>query len=242
MNNRIICVVKYGSSVLQSQASLPNVVADIGDYLAADNDLIIVVSAFDGVTDRLIAQARRDGLNVSAPAYAAVVGQGEYESARQLREELRRNGAEARIKRPRDIGFIAEGQRDDAQPLFIDRQAITNALREARIVVVPGFSAVDREGDPVLLGRGGSDLTAIQIAHSLALNKARLVKDVDGVYDRDPNQHPDAQRLTQIDHGTALSICGDLIQAKALQFALEKGVAIEVTALGSMAGTTISRP
>ena len=96
---------------------------------------------------------------------------------------------------------------------------------------MPGFSAVDEAGDCVLLGRGGSDISAVFIAQALGLDSVRLFKDVDGLYDSDPNRYHDATRLEYVDYNTARDIGGELIQLEAINFAAKKGVCIDIAAL-----------
>jgi homoserine dehydrogenase len=212
-------IVKYGSSVLRGEGDIPRVAADIARQALNSVKLIVVVSAFEGRTAALIGMARERAIAPEAPAYARLVSSGEFESAAILCDALIKSGADARIATPRRIGLIAGGARDAASPLFLDRIAVIAAFGDSPVLIVPGFSAIDNKGEPVLLGRGGSDLTAVHIAASMDLKSVRLVKDVVGVFDRDPNIHANAQLLQLITHDEAIAIVGALIQPKALIYA-----------------------
>jgi len=106
-------------------------------------------------------------------------------------------------------------------------------------VIVPGFSAINAAGDSVLLGRGGSDISAVFIAHSLGLSSVRLLKDVDALYDKDPNKFDDANPIHEVDYQTALQLGGELIQPEAINYAASKGVKIIIASVGEARGTQI---
>lgn len=222
-------------------ADIPAVVGDIHRLFNDAGRLVVVVSAFEGRTADLIAKAREGGLHPESPAYASFVSAGEHECAAVLKSALTNSGLESIVITPRRTGFIAEGPRDDAFPKLLDRNTVYKYLDATPILVLPGFCAIDRDGVPLLLGRGGSDISAVHMAAGLGVPCARLVKDVDAVYERDPNKFPGATRLLRIDYHTALIVGGDLIQPKALRYAAETGVAIELAAVGKPPGTLITK-
>jgi len=234
-----LTVIKYGSSVLRSPDDIPIVAEDIADRASEGRHIVAVVSAFEGRTAQLIGAAESRALPDDSVAYAEFLAAGEYESAVALLRVLQGLAIEASIATARRIGFVATGPRTDANPVLLDQNAVVEILKTTPVLIVPGFSAVDADGDAVLLGRGGSDLTAVHIAARLNLPSVRLVKDVDAVYDRDPNAGPGARRLLKIDHETALQVGGKLIQPKALRYARSAGVAIEISALGQHAPGTL---
>lgn len=233
-------VIKFGSSVLRTAGDLDPVAERILSIHAEGKPVVCVVSAFDGATEELIAEANANRLRETTADFAAAVAQGEFESAKALTRNVRARGGNARMMSPKEIEFLALGPRCDAWPAAVDENLIEAAICETPVIIVPGFSAVDNHGDFVLLGRGGSDLTAIEIAHALSVGRAHLVKDVDGVYNRDPNKHPDARRMSFLDYRAALSICGDLIQDKALVCAEKRRVDVLITSLENDQGTLIS--
>lgn len=234
-----ILVLKFGSSVLRTRFDLAAVVAEIKKRQAFAQKLVVVVSAFGGVTNRLIEEAKQNFIAPAAPDYARYVGAGEWESAEALQKAANRAGLAAVMMTPRAIGFVARGDRLNAQPQFLDPYPLRNALEETDIVIIPGFSAVDASGDPVLLGRGGSDISAIFIAHALGCASVSLIKDVDGLYDEDPNISSNARRFVVVSWARALDVCGALIQHEALRFAENCGLPVEITAIDKGVGTMI---
>ncbi|MEM1424141.1 MAG: homoserine dehydrogenase, partial [Planctomycetota bacterium] len=117
--------------------------------------------------------------------------------------------------------------------------AFSGVLAGAGVVVFPGFVALDRRGRAVTLGRGGSDLTALFLAHALGAARCRLVKDVDGLYNADPRTVPGARRLERVGYDGALATDGSIVQHKAVRFAEARGVAFELGDLGARSPTMI---
>ena len=225
-------VLKFGGSVLHSKADLSRIGEEIQRFIEDDIKVFAVVSAYYGVTETLIKQACEHSINPNNVTYAELISSGEFRSATDLVENLVQNGLNASCKTPTDLAFTARGSRSDAQPTSIDRESIVRALEHSPVVVMPGFSAIDQYGECVLLGRGGSDISAVCVAQALNLDSVRLLKDVDGLYDSDPNKHPDAQRLATVDYQTAKRIGGELIQTEAIDFAASKNICIDVAAIG----------
>jgi homoserine dehydrogenase len=225
-------VLKFGGSVLHSQADLRRISAEIQRFNHQGIKVFAVVSAYYGVTETLIKQAREHVINPNSVAYAELIASGEFRSATDLVKELDQLGLNASCKTPADFAFTAQGSRSDARPNSIDSNSIILALEESPVVVMPGFSAIDQYGECVLLGRGGSDISAVCVAQALKLDSVRLLKDVDGLYDSDPNKYPLAQRLPAVDYQTAKLIGGELIQTEAIDFAASKNICIDVAAIG----------
>ena len=225
-------VLKFGGSVLHSPADFPSVMSEIQRYLDQDTKVVVVVSAFYGVTETLIARANTEKLSTDSVAYAELVASGEMRSAEELTQYLREHKLPAAVATPRALGFTAAGPRTSATPQSMQPQALQKALNTASVLVVPGFSAIDNQGDCVLLGRGGSDISAVCLAETLGLHAVCLLKDVDGLYDRDPNRFTEAQRLTHVDYATAKLLGGELIQPEAIDFAQSKNICIEIAAIG----------
>lgn len=232
-------ILKFGSSVLRSPEDLPQVASEIARHVDAGEHVVAIVSAFDGVTDKLFRTARQSGLAEDSTAFAAAVAQGEITSAMALAEALARKNLRALFQSPEGIGFLAMGTRLSAAPAAIDAAKLRSRSENFEIVIVPGYSAVDEAGDTVLLGRGGSDISAVAIAHAFGQKIVRLVKDVDGVYTSDPHKDSTARRYVELTYQTALERAGVLVQAEAVRFADERGVQIEVVRLGADQGSII---
>ncbi len=138
------------------------------------------------------------------------------------------------------LGISAEGPSQHARPVALKNNKLREALSQHEVVVVPGFGAVRDCGRVALLGRGGSDLSAVVLAAELGLDKVRLVKDVDGLYDRDPAcASGTPQRYRRASWETARQLGGALVQHDAIDLAENRNVSIEVAALGRAEGTVV---
>ncbi|MEM9234088.1 MAG: homoserine dehydrogenase, partial [Pseudomonadota bacterium] len=234
-----IHVLKFGSSVLQSSGDIASVAAEIRRYRAGGLPVIAVVSAFSGETDRRIAEAESLGLDPQTPDYACLIAGGEIESAHALAAHLDDAGTPAQCLLPQDFSLRADGPRLDAVPVSLDRQGLHRAVEGCPVLIVPGYAGIDAQGETVLLGRGGSDLSALFIASELGQPECRLIKDVDGLYDRDPNRHAEARRYETVSTRTAYQVGGVLVQRKAVSFAEFRTLTIHVTSAGVNHGTRI---
>lgn len=223
-----IVIMKFGSSVLVSPADAPKVASDIYAEVRRGRRVVAVVSAFAGETDRLLSEARALGLAHDNSILPSYVVQGEERAAALVAVACDRIGLEAATLPVREIGILAEGPTEHARPTALDRGPLERALERHEVVVVPGFGALSAEGKVVLLGRGGSDLTALFLADGLGLDSVQLVKDVDGLYDRDPNADPDARRYDRASWMEAKALGGGLVQPDALDLAERRRIRIEV--------------
>src|SRR5690606_20492696 len=192
---RRVIVLKFGGSVLASPESLSLAVHEIYRWRREGWSVLAVVSAFSGETDALLREAIERGNGACRHVLAAAVGQGELRSASQPGLLLERSGVPAAVVNPGAIGLRATGDPLDADPCAVDTGALRRLFAADRVVVCPGFVATDDSGRWLLLGRGGSDLTALYLTAELAASgeieaRCRLVKDVDGLYDRDPKAGP----------------------------------------------------
>lgn len=235
-----IIVLKFGSSVIPSESALGSVVGEIRRWLARGRRIVTVVSAVGGATDSLLAHARSFGgeeSRASAASLAQYVATGELQSAALLGLALARAGISAAVRDAASIALRTEGSHLDAAPISLDARALRSALHTHEVVVVPGFLGRSEQGETTLLGRGGSDLTAIFIAHHLAA-ECRLIKDVDGLYDRDPALG-DACRFEAVTYDDVLSLDEGIVQHKAVRLAREAGVEFEIGCIGSERPTLV---
>jgi homoserine dehydrogenase len=236
MSETIVCL-KFGSSVLRSAADLPWCVQEIYAHLRRGERVVAVVSAFGGVTDALYARAREHGADEQATA--ALVATGEQEAAALLALALDRCGVPARLFAPSQVRLRTRGPVLDAEPAEVATQPFVDALAERPVVVFPGFCGLGDDGHTTLLGRGGSDLTALFLAERLAA-RCVLVKDVDGLYERDPAlPGPAPSRFERLTWEDALRVGGKVVQPKTLRAARLHGRAVEIRAIGAPHGTVV---
>ena len=238
-----ITVLKLGSSVLRSDADLPHAVHEVYRRVRDGQRVVVVVSAFGNTTDELIERGRRiaDGEpNAHSEALAALLATGEASTAALLTMALGRAGIAATPFDCRRAQLRTSGALLDATPHTVDRSALLSALEERPVVVLPGFVGVHTDSALSLLGRGGSDLTALFVAQQLGAERCVLLKDVDGIYDRDPNSPRAARRYELLSFEDALALNAPVVQSKAIRFAARRDIAFEVRALDCDHGTTIS--
>ncbi|MFP4520489.1 MAG: aspartate kinase, partial [Oceanicaulis sp.] len=230
---RRLCVLKFGGSVLTTETSYAEAGAEIYRHVRAGEKAIVIVSALHGETDLLLAQAERLGADASAEMTARLARLGEYRSAAMVGLVLARMGVRAKVLDPHEIGLEAEGDPLDADLARLDEAALAEAIEHHEAVIVPGFTAGHARHGAATLGRGGTDLTAVFFAAKAGARRARLIKDVDGVYTDDPAKDAAAKRFDRLDYDTALACSRGLIQPKAIEAARAAGVRLEVACMGA---------
>ena len=235
-----VVVLKFGSSILRDQADAPAVASEIYGHVRQGRKVVAVVSALGGHTDRLLADARALGLDHENDLLPGYVALGEEKAAALVAIACDRIGLDAAALSVRELGIVAEGPVEHAHPRFLRGDGLGQALASHQVVVVPGFGAVRPDGRVALLGRGGSDLTAVFLAAELGLGRVRLVKDVDGLYDRDPaSASGKPLRYRRASWDEARRHGGALVQHDAIDLAQTRAVEIEVAALGRADGTVV---
>src|SRR5262245_16455371 len=179
---RKLCVLKFGSSVLEREADYRTVAQEVYRHIRDGEKIVAVVSALAGETDRLLAQSAEVG-GAPAPALVARLARtGELHSAALLALALARIGVRACTLDPHEMGLVATGAPLDADLEALDAEAVQARFVDHEAIVVPGFIAGHAEHGVVTLGRGGTDLSAVFFAAQLGAKRVRLLKDVDGVY------------------------------------------------------------
>jgi homoserine dehydrogenase len=171
-----IIVLKFGSSVLRTDADLPNAVHEIYRWVRRGYRIVAVVSAVGEATDQLLGLARGLSSTPESFATAELLATGERASAALLGIALDRAGVPARVLNPREIGLTVSGSPLDSELVSVDVERLRGLLAEHPVLVVPGFFGTDDAGRTHLLGRGGSDLSAVFLAHVLGA-RCRLIKD-----------------------------------------------------------------
>ncbi|MEM8710052.1 MAG: hypothetical protein AAGG01_03805 [Planctomycetota bacterium] len=251
-----IIVLKFGGSFLRGHADLVRAVHAIYREVREGRRVVAVTSAFYGRTDELSATLDRLEAETTGTAgdplaarrkRAALLGTGETETAALLASTLERSGVPARLADVRRVGPFVDAAAplidgDGQDPKRIDADALRAFLEEAPVVCLPGFIATE-EGEaqhPALLGRGGSDLTAVFVADVLDAPVV-LVKDVDGLYTADPAARDGAdteppRRLSRVSYRDAKKLDESVLQPRALSYAESSGQEIQVVGAGALAG------
>lgn len=233
-------VLKLGSSVLADLAGIRVAARRITERVSRGHRFICVVSAVGDTTDALLRDAR--ALNGTAPAIslAALLATGEDAAAALLSIALDGEGVKSRIARAGTFRLLTAGSRLDARPIGLNRSWLLRSIEAVPVVIVPGFVGVCGKGRPSVLGRGGSDLSALFIAHELGLDECHLVKDVPGLFTWDPNDttRPPPDRLQVASWSDAVRLGRQLVQPKAVQFAEQRNQRFRIVDLRGY-GTTV---
>lgn len=235
-------VLKFGSSVLTSPETLPEAVHEIYREVRAGRQVVAVVSAIGNTTDRLLARAHQAHPKPPGAFLAELLATGEAESVSLLAMALDRAGIPARGLRAGQLGLLTEGPHTDATPVSVNTHGLRQALAIVPVLVVPGFVGRNPDNETTLLGRGGSDLTALFLAHALGA-ECRLLKDVDGLYEWDPAcSGPKPRRYRKIRFDHALQLDGGVIQHKAVHWAQERTFCFQLGRCNGPAGTCVGSP
>lgn len=227
-----IVVLKFGSSVLQSEDDLPTVVHEIYRWWRDGAQVIAVVSAFGDTTDELMRRAERICTRPCKSVLPSLLATGESTSAALLALALKRAGIAARLLDEVQAKLRTVSGSTDAVPVSVDVPRLVRESERA-VLVLPGFVGRNESGDRTILGRGGSDLTALFLAQQLHA-RCVLIKDVDGLYTGDPAASVShTSRFTHASYDTAIRLGGRVVQTKAARFAAANKVHFSITSIGA---------
>lgn len=232
MPGGVTAVVKFGSSVLAGQEGYRRVAEHVRQEVAHGRKVIAVVSAMGNTTEALLSAAKAVAAEPRDALVAALLATGEEASVALLRIALADVGVPSAGFTAAQLCVRTRGALRDADPVAVDTRRIAAAFACADVIVVPGFVGVDVTGVPSLLGRGGSDLTALFIGQAVGAAEIRLVKDVDGVFPANPHRVRGLTPLRTVSWDQALCIGGGVVQDKALRFASRHRLGFRVAAMG----------
>lgn len=233
-------VVKLGGSVLPDLSAFGLVAREARRVLAAGRRPFLVLSARAGVTDRLLASARAHAECPDEALLARLLATGETAAAALAGIVLEGAGLAAGVLCPRTAGFRVSGPSLEAAPVAVDKGAVEAAFDRADALIMPGFVGHDAHGRMALLGRGGSDLTALFLAHALD-GRCRLIKDTGALFDADPNRHSGARRFIRARWRTAAARGGGLVQPASLRFAARHRLDFEIASTDGTVGTIVDQ-
>lgn len=246
-------VLKFGSSVLAAPEGYRSVAGHVRDEVARGRKVIAVVSAMGKTTDALLTSAKAVAPRPPDALVSALLATGEEASVALLGIALADVGVPSTGFTAARLAVRTRGALWDAEPVDVHTGPLAAALDCSDVVIVPGFVGVDVTGVPSLLGRGGSDLTALFLGHAIGAAEVRLIKDVDGIYPADPRATGATAAagaagasgglapLRTVSWDQARSIGGGVVQDKALRFAARNGLAFRVAAIGGC-GTRVGTP
>jgi aspartate kinase len=211
----MLVVQKYGGTSVANIERIANVAGRVKAYKERGDDLVIVVSAMSGETDRLLGLAHGIGKFPDEREVDVLISTGEQVTSALLAIALKEMGYDAISVLGHQVPIVTDSAFGKARISEIDETKIRVQLKQGKIVVVPGFQGVDEEGNITTLGRGGSDTTAVAVAAALKADVCEIYTDVDGVYTTDPNIAGKARRLDRVSYDEMLEMAS--LGAKVLQ-------------------------
>lgn len=226
-----LIVEKYGGTSVGDVERINAVADKVAAARAQGNDLVVVVSAMSGETNRLSELAAE--VNPLAPAREVdvLLATGEQVTIALLSMALHRRGIDARSYTGSQVHIRTDSVHGRARILDIDDARVRNDIASGRVVVVAGFQGVDQDQNITTLGRGGSDVTAVAMAAAMEADECRIYTDVDGVYTADPRIVPEARRLDRITVEEMLemaSLGAKVLQTRSVEFAGKYRVPLRV--------------
>ena len=237
---RPVAVIKIGGSILTGAKAYRRAALFVRNrHRAAPwEDLVVVVSAQEGATDRLERAAKRIVREPTARALDLLWSTGELRSVALLSLHLQALGVSAAALNVHEAGLQVSAERDgrarEEKRTSLNARWIRGALEEHPVAVVPGFFVMDAARAIVSLGRGGSDLTAVLLAEGLEACRCELLKDVPGYFSSDPHHDPAARHLPRLTFDEALALADngcDLVQRNAIEAAARGGLPLIVRSL-----------
>lgn len=228
-----LIVQKFGGTSVGTVERIEQVADKVKKFREAGDDLVVVLSAMSGETNRLIDLAKQiSGDQQPVPRELdVIVSTGEQVTIALLAMALIKRGVPAVSYTGNQVRILTDSAHNKARILQIDDQKIRGDLKAGRVVVVAGFQGVDEHGNITTLGRGGSDTTGVALAAALKADECQIYTDVDGVYTTDPRVVPVAQRLDKITFEEMLemaSLGSKVLQIRAVEFAGKYNVPLRV--------------
>ncbi len=226
-----LIVQKYGGTSMGSIDRIKNVAKRVKRWHDNGHQVVVVVSAMSGETNRLIDLARQISTQPDPREYDQMVSTGEQVSISLLAMAIKELGIGARSMTGRQVAIKTDNAHNKARIESIDDKNIREQLDAGNIVIVAGFQGIDEEGNATTLGRGGSDTTGVAIAAALGADECQIYTDVDGVYTTDPRVTSKAKKLEKITFEEMLemaSLGSKILQIRSVEFAGKYGVPLRV--------------
>jgi aspartate kinase len=238
-------VQKFGGTSVGTLERIRHVAGLVGSKRDEGHDIVVVLSAMSGETDRLLGLAKEVDVSPPARELDVLLSTGEQVTVALLSMVLMSMGYPARSYTGGQVRIFTDSAHGKARILEVDEGNIRTDLDEGRVVVVAGFQGVNELGDITTLGRGGSDTTAVALAASLKADECQIYTDVDGVFTADPRVVPQARRLTRVTYEEMLelaSLGAKVLQTRSVEFASKYDVNLRVLSTFESEGGTLITP
>ncbi|AEK59098.1 MULTISPECIES: aspartate kinase [Acidithiobacillus] len=226
-----LIVQKYGGTSVGSVERIQAVAERVLASHRAGQQVVVVVSAMSGETDRLLQLARAMDSRPSPRELDTLLSTGEQVTIALLSMALQARGQAAISFTGGQVPITTDSAHNKARIEHIEASRIRNALASGAVVIVAGFQGVDGQGNITTLGRGGSDTTAVALAAALRADECQIYTDVDGIYTTDPRVEPRARRLDRITFEEMLemaSLGAKVLQTRSVEFAMNYRVPVRV--------------
>ena len=226
-----LIVQKYGGTSVANPERIKNVARRVAKFHAKGHQVVVVLSAMSGETNRLIGLAKEMQAHPDPRELDVIISTGEQVTIGLLAMALKDLGLKAKSYTGGQVRILTDDAHTKARIVSIDEERIRQDLENDCIVVVAGFQGMDAEGNITTLGRGGSDTTGVAIAAALRADECQIYTDVDGVYTTDPRVVSDARRLKTITFEEMLemaSLGSKVLQIRSVEFAGKYKVKLRV--------------
>ena len=226
-----LVVQKYGGTSVGTVEKIRNVARRVARTFDEGNDVVVIVSAMSGETNRLVAMADEMCEFPNEREYDVLVSTGEQVTIALLSMCLLSMGYKAKSYLGSQIPMVTDSDHSRARIKSIDDKKVREDLQAGTIIIVAGFQGIDAEGDITTLGRGGSDTSAVAVAAALKADVCEIYTDVDGVYTTDPRMVPEASKIEKISYEEMLemaSLGAKVLQIRSVEFAKKYNVVIHV--------------
>jgi aspartate kinase len=241
----MLIVQKYGGTSVGDLERIQNVANRVSETKKAGNDVVVVVSAMSGETNKLVAYAEHFSKSPSRAEMDMLLSSGERVTASLLAIALNELGHDAVSMTGRRAGIVTDAIHTKARIEGIDPTTMNRSLKEGKIIVVAGFQGITPDGRVTTLGRGGSDLSAVAIAGALEADLCEIYTDVDGIYTTDPRIEPKARKLDMISYDEMLelaSLGAKVLQNRSVELAKKLNVNLVTrTSFSNAEGTLITK-
>ena len=227
----MLVVQKFGGTSVGDLDRIQNVANIVKKYKENGDDVVVVVSAMAGETNKLLEYANHFSKTPPQREVDLLVSSGERVTSALLSIALQSMGIPAIALTGRQAGIKTTSDHTKARIMDIDPEKMQKQLKEGKVVIVAGFQGINENGDVTTLGRGGSDLTAVAIAGALNADKCEIYTDVDGIYTTDPRIEPKAKKIDVISYDEMLelaSLGAKVMQSRSVELAKKLNVDIEV--------------
>lgn len=239
-----LIVQKYGGTSVGNIQRIKEVAKKITQRKKEGVDIVVVVSAMAGETDKLTELAHKISPEPNTQMMDLLLSSGERVSCALLALAIHQLGFKAASFTGRQVGILTDSEHTKARIKKVEGHKIHQALKDGLIVIVAGFQGIDEKDNVTTLGRGGSDTTAVALAAALKADVCEIYSDVDGVYTTDPNIEPHARKLNKVSYEEMMemaSLGAKILQIRSVQFAKKYKVPLYVkSSFNNVDGTLVT--